>query len=585
MGNAVGLGVSAAFVTGVLALSGLLSRRGASAEATRKLVHIALGLWWLIAWAFFTSAVWAAVLPAAFVAVNAFAWRRQKMAFMERTGAEETPGTVYYAASLTLLALFSFGIGLPFVGALGVFCMAFGDGFAAVAGKRFGKRPLALAGSEKTLMGSAVMFLASFVSCAAVLAFAAHGAGAAGAGAGDGVAGAMGAADVAGAVGAWGSAGAVGVAWVAAAAALLAAVATALEAASPAGLDNLSVPLGVSALYAVLFLPASWCTPALVGLLLSGAVVLASFRLRLLTVPGGLGAVVVGTLAFAFGGWPLWLLLMWFFGSANIAARFMARRAARRSGEAKGASVASQALKPKREEGEPRKLRQVLANSLPFLACAAAFAATGDPWLLVVSAGALAACTADTWASEVGVYSKDDPVNILTRQPMQRGLSGGVSPLGLLATVVGSAATAALALLLFRAFASPAPTEPTAFFLIMACGVVGSLVDSVLGARLQAKYRCPGIPLLVEAVPAGEAAVAGPGAFPPPVGVVSEVAAAGEAAPAGEGRPAQGVQDDEDVRRPACGFSLVSGYAWVTNDAVNLMSGLAAAALGLLLAL
>ena len=106
--------------------------------------------------------------------------------------------------------------------------------------------------------------------------------------------------------------------------------------------------------------------------------------------------------------------------------------------------MASQALKPKREEGEPRKLRQVLANSLPFLACAAAFATTGDPWLLVVSAGALAACTADTWASEVGVYSKDDPVNILTRQPMQRGLSGGVSPLGLLATVVGSAATAAL---------------------------------------------------------------------------------------------------------------------------------------------
>ena len=381
-----------------------------------------------------------------------------------------------------------------------------------------------------------------------------------------------------------------GVAWVAGAAVLLAAVATALEAASPAGLDNLSVPLGVSALYAVLFLPASWYTPALVGLLLSGAVVLASFRLRLLTVPGGLGAVVVGTLAFAFGGWPLWLLLMWFFGSANIAAKFMARRAARRGEEAEGAARApqapraSQALKPKREEGEPRKLRQVLANSLPFLACAAASAATGDPWLLVVSAGALAACTADTWASEVGVYSKDDPVNILTRQPMQRGLSGGVSPLGLLATVVGSAATAALTLLLFRAFASPAPTEPTAFFLIMACGVVGSLVDSVLGARLQAKYRCPGIPLLVEAVPAGEAAVAGPGAFPPPVGVVSEVATAGEAAPEGEGRPAQGVQGDEAARGQACGFALVSGYAWVSNDAVNLMSGLAAAALGLLIA-
>ena len=61
MGNAVGLGVSVAFVVGVLAVSGLLSRRGADAEATRKFVHIALGLWWLIAWAFFTLAAWRCV--------------------------------------------------------------------------------------------------------------------------------------------------------------------------------------------------------------------------------------------------------------------------------------------------------------------------------------------------------------------------------------------------------------------------------------------------------------------------------------------------------------------------------------------
>ena len=76
-------------------------------------------------------------------------------------------------------------------------------------------------------------------------------------------------------------------------------------------------------------------------------------------------------------------------------------------------------------------LRQVLANSVPFLACALAYTATGEPWLLLLASGALAASTADTWASEVGVYSRRPPVNILTREPMQRGLSGGVSPLGL----------------------------------------------------------------------------------------------------------------------------------------------------------
>ena len=177
----------------------------------------------------------------------------------------------------------------------------------------------------------------------------------------------------------------------------LAVAATALEAVSPAGLDNLSVPLGVTGLYAVLFLPASPFTPALAGLLLSGAVALAALRLGLLTVPGALGAVVVGVLAFVFGGWPLWLLLMWFFGSSNVASKLMRR--------VRGAH-------PAEKGGGPRKLRQVLANSVPFLACALAYAATGEAWFLIVSAGALAASTADTWASEVGMYSRKPPVNI-----------------------------------------------------------------------------------------------------------------------------------------------------------------------------
>lgn len=38
------------------------------------------------------------------------------------------------------------------------------------------------------------------------------------------------------------------------------------------------------------------------------------------------------------------------------------------------------------------------------------------------------------------------------------------------------------------------------------------------------------------------------------------------------------------VETPPCGAqaALVSGYAWVTNDAVNLMSGIAVVLLGLL---
>ena len=128
-------------------------------------------------------------------------------------------------------------------------------------------------------------------------------------------------------------------------------------------------------------------------------------------------------------------------------------------------------------------------------------------------------------------------MNILTREPLQRGLSGGVSPLGLAATLVGAVSSALLATLLFRAFGFAVPTGPDAFALIAACGVAGSLLDSVLGARLQAKYRDPAAGHIVEK---------------PPI---------------------------------ASGAALVSGHAWVTNDAVNFMSGVAVVALGLIVAL
>ncbi|WP_418931286.1 DUF92 domain-containing protein, partial [Gordonibacter pamelaeae] len=340
----------------------------------------------------------------------------------------------------------------------------------------------------------------------------------------------------------------------------LAVAATVLEAASPEGLDNLSVPLGVTGLYAVLFLPAGPFTPAVAGVLLSGAVALAALRLGLLTVPGALGAVGVGALAFVFGGWPLWLLLMWFFGSSNVASRLMRRW--------RGGAQAA------RKRSGPRKLRQVLANSVPFLACALAYAATGEAWFLIVAAGALAASTADTWASEVGMYSRKPPVNIVTREPMQRGLSGGVSPLGLAATTVGAVSSAFLAMLLFHAFGFAVPTGPTAFLFVIACGIVGSVVDSFLGVLLQAKYRAPGGS--GAGGEAGNGCGAGAGAD---VGTLAGVGA-GTAALAADGALVEAAPS-----RGAAGYTLVSGYAWVTNDAVNLLSGIAVVALGLLVAL
>ena len=91
MQDVVGMGLSLVYVLAVLAASSLLARHGMGEEGTRKLVHVALGGWWVVAALFFTSPWWAAALPAAFIVVNALAWRKQKLAFMARGEGEDTP--------------------------------------------------------------------------------------------------------------------------------------------------------------------------------------------------------------------------------------------------------------------------------------------------------------------------------------------------------------------------------------------------------------------------------------------------------------------------------------------------------------
>ncbi|MER3467557.1 MAG: DUF92 domain-containing protein, partial [Thermoflexus sp.] len=59
----------------------------------------------------------------------------------------------------------------------------------------------------------------------------------------------------------------------------------------------------------------------LLGLLLSGGIGWAGYRLGALTRSGWLGAVLIGTAVFGFGGWPWAFLLLAFFFSASALTR------------------------------------------------------------------------------------------------------------------------------------------------------------------------------------------------------------------------------------------------------------------------
>jgi dolichol kinase len=77
-------------------------------------------------------------------------------------------GLVFYAVSYTFLALLF--ASKPYIIAAGILPMAYGDAFASIVGEKYGKRKYRIL-ANKSLEGSATMFIASFFSFTISLAF------------------------------------------------------------------------------------------------------------------------------------------------------------------------------------------------------------------------------------------------------------------------------------------------------------------------------------------------------------------------------------------------------------------------------
>ncbi len=130
---------------------------------------------------------------------------------------------------------------------------------------------------------------------------------------------------------------------------------------------------------------------------------------------------------------------------------------------------------------EPREGRtawQVLANLAVAALAAIAFSATGSRVWLMAAASALAEAATDTVASEIGQYSRANARMITTWQRVPAGTDGGI-------TIPGSIAGLAAGLVI-AAVATLGGILPSAqFWIPVAAGFAGMLIDSLLGATLQ----------------------------------------------------------------------------------------------------
>lgn len=128
---------------------------------------------------------------------------------------------------------------------------------------------------------------------------------------------------------------------------------------------------------------------------------------------------------------------------------------------------------------------QVGANGGLFVACSLLGEVTGERTLAVMALGALAAAAADTWATEIGTLWGGTPRALLGWKRLVPGMSGGVTVVGLLASVAGAIAVAVPGALLV-----PSRSWHAVAFAVSTAGVLGGLADSALGATMQARRHC-----------------------------------------------------------------------------------------------
>lgn len=168
MRNIIGIIVSYVFI--ILIMLGAKLMEKAGREATRKFIHIMLCNWWFIAMYFFDNAFWAAFVPFTFVVINWVSYKKDLIKVMERGEKADGLGTVYYAISLMVLALLTFGpLKKPELGLVGILVMGYGDGLAAVVGRKIKSKEYHVFGHAKTIAGSITMLGITFILISAYI--------------------------------------------------------------------------------------------------------------------------------------------------------------------------------------------------------------------------------------------------------------------------------------------------------------------------------------------------------------------------------------------------------------------------------
>ncbi|TAE58630.1 MAG: phosphatidate cytidylyltransferase [Nostocales cyanobacterium] len=161
--------VSATWVSLILFIAWLVYHfTDSEPEIIRKIVHIGTGNIIVIAWLLNIPAELgiAAAIFASFITLLSYIF--PILPGINSVG-RQSLGTFFYAVSIGILVAIFWDLQQPQYAAIGILTMTWGDGLAALIGKRFGKHKYQIFGSNKSWEGSSTVTITSFLICALIL--------------------------------------------------------------------------------------------------------------------------------------------------------------------------------------------------------------------------------------------------------------------------------------------------------------------------------------------------------------------------------------------------------------------------------
>ena len=407
-------------------------------HVTRKIVHILVGFEWFILYRFFGGGIDFLIVCLLFLAILLLSYRKKLLPMIESEG-DNSPGTVYYALAMSVMALITLFLPdmiLPF--GIGVLCTSLGDGFAGLLGRWINTPSNGKIYGNKTIYGSLFNFIICFIS-----------------------------------IGVFQREFNLGLTLIPILS--IALFATELELFSTKGLDNISITLGSSFLtYFFLFFEGA--ENYVIPILLTPLIVVLSSKKRALTTDGIIAALVLDLLvAAAFHNEGFIILLIFFVGSIIVD---------------KSKKRIKKSKQKDKTQPECRNCKQVLANGFVAAIAALLYLFIPSDLFKIAFVASVAEAFADTVASGIGILSgrSYDPFR---RTPCTPGISGGMSWLGTLSSALAAILISVASYVLGFVDLIPA-------LIIALSAFLGAAFDSLLGSLVQVKYRCPICGIIIE---------------------------------------------------------------------------------------